>query len=142
MFACLVASATVAYPPAAPNAISRVSPAVQGDDLQITWGSWSAMDAATGKILWQTADPNPGIDFGAVSVANGVVYAGSQYSSGFMYALDAATGKIHWSFQSGGSIEDGPSIVGNFVYWGSGYRIGTNNNKAYAFSIPNPAQRN
>jgi polyvinyl alcohol dehydrogenase (cytochrome) len=24
---------------------------------QITWGSWSALDVATGKILWQTADP-------------------------------------------------------------------------------------
>jgi polyvinyl alcohol dehydrogenase (cytochrome) len=47
---------------------------------QISWGSsWSALDAQTGRILWQTADPTPGsIDFGAVSVANGVVYAGSQ----------------------------------------------------------------
>jgi polyvinyl alcohol dehydrogenase (cytochrome) len=103
---------------------------------QISWGSWSALDAATGKILWQTADPNPGIDFGAVSVANGVVYAGSQYSSGYMYALDAKTGKILWSFASGGSVDDGPSIVGRFVYWGSGYRIGTNNDKLYAFTVP------
>jgi polyvinyl alcohol dehydrogenase (cytochrome) len=104
---------------------------------QINWGSWSALDAKTGKILWQTADPTPGsIDFGAVSVANGVVYAGSQGAPGFMYALDAATGKILWSFASGGSVVDGPSIVGGFVYWGSGYRIGTDNNKLYAFTIP------
>jgi polyvinyl alcohol dehydrogenase (cytochrome) len=102
---------------------------------QISSGSWSALDASTGKILWQTADPNPGIDFGAVSAANGVVFAGSQYSSGYMYALDAATGKILWSFASGGSVDDGPSIVGPFVYWGSGYRIGTNNNKLYAFKV-------
>src|ERR1700741_4798437 len=27
---------------------------------QITWGAWSALDVATGKILWQTADPTPG----------------------------------------------------------------------------------
>jgi polyvinyl alcohol dehydrogenase (cytochrome) len=104
---------------------------------QINWGSWSALDAKTGKILWQTADPTPGsIDFGAVSVANGVVYAGSQGAPGFMYALDAATGTILWSFVSGGSVIDGPSIVGGFVYWGSGYHIGTNNNKLYAFAIP------
>lgn len=103
--------------------------------MQITWGSWSALDASTGEILWQTADPNPGIDFGAVSAANGVVYAGSQFSAGYMYALDAATGKILWSFQSGGSIDDGPSIVGNFVYWGSGYKIGANNNKVFAFTV-------
>jgi polyvinyl alcohol dehydrogenase (cytochrome) len=43
---------------------------------QINWGSWSALDAATGKILWQTADPVPGsFDIGSVSEANGVVYA-------------------------------------------------------------------
>src|SRR5258708_3734618 len=43
---------------------------------RITWGSWSALDVATGKILWQTADPTAGtIDPGSVSVANGVMYA-------------------------------------------------------------------
>jgi polyvinyl alcohol dehydrogenase (cytochrome) len=103
----------------------------------INWGSWSALDVATGKILWQTADPTSGsIDFGAVSVANGVVYAGSQGSPGYMYALDAATGKILWSYASGGSVIDGPSIVDGVVYWGSGYRIGTHNKKLYAFSVP------
>jgi len=105
--------------------------------IQTTGGLWSALDAKTGKILWQTADPTPGsIDFGAVSVANGVVYAGSQGAPGFMYALDAATGEILWSFVSGGSVIDGPSIADGFVYWGSGYHIGTNNNKLYAFAIP------
>lgn len=113
----------------------HVSYALIPSGAHIASGSWSALDAATGKILWQTADPNPGIDFGAVSAANGVVYAGSQFSSGYMYALDAATGKILWSFKSGGSVDDGPSIVGNFVYWGSGYKIGTNNNKVYAFTV-------
>ena len=105
--------------------------------IQTTGGLWSALDAKTGKILWQTADPTPGsMDFGAVSVANGVVYAGSQGAPGFMYALDAATGEILWSFVSGGSVIDGPSIADGFVYWGSGYHIGTNNNKLYAFAIP------
>lgn len=102
----------------------------------IDYGSWSALDAATVKILWQTADPAPGSeDFGAVSVANGVVYAGSQGSPGYMYGLDAQTGKILWSFASGGSVIDGPSIVNGFVYWGSGYKIGTHNNKLYAFTV-------
>jgi len=37
---------------------------------QITWGAWSALDVATGNILWQTADPTVGsIDTGSVSVA-------------------------------------------------------------------------
>jgi polyvinyl alcohol dehydrogenase (cytochrome) len=45
---------------------------------QITWGAWTALDIKTGRILWQTADPTTGsIDRGSVSVANGVMYAGS-----------------------------------------------------------------
>jgi polyvinyl alcohol dehydrogenase (cytochrome) len=101
---------------------------------KITWGSWSALDVATGKILWQTADPTVGaLDLGSVSVANSVMYAGS--NSGQMYALDTMTGEILWNFASGGSVIDGPSIVDGVVYWGSGYRIGTGNNKVYAFAL-------
>jgi len=103
----------------------------------ITWGAWSALDVATGKILWQTADPTVGtIDTGSVSVANGVMYAGSY--SGQMYALDTRTGTILWNFASGGSVIDGPSIVDGTLYWGSGYRNippGIGNNKVYAFTL-------
>ena len=48
------------------------------------WGSFAALDPATGQILWQTSDPSGGNDLGAVSVSNGVVYGGSM--SGHMYA--------------------------------------------------------
>src|ERR1700758_1567483 len=105
-------------------------------EQQITWGAWSALDVATGKILWQTADPIAGsIDRGSVSVANGVMYAGS--NSGQMYALDTKTGDILWNFASGGSVIDGPSIVDGSLYWGSGYKEirGTGNNKVYAFTL-------
>jgi polyvinyl alcohol dehydrogenase (cytochrome) len=103
---------------------------------QITWGAWSALDVATGNILWQTADPTAGtIDRGSVSVANGVMYAGS--NSGQMYALDATNGNILWSFASGGTVIDGPSIVDSTLYWGSGYReiAGTGNEKVFAFTL-------
>jgi len=90
-----------------------------------------------GEIEWQTADPSSGaIDTGAVSVANGVVYAGSY--SGIMYAMDSSTGKILWSLDSGGSVVDGPSIADGVVYWGSGYShipTGKGNNKLSVFSL-------
>jgi polyvinyl alcohol dehydrogenase (cytochrome) len=110
---------------------------------QITWGSWSALDVATGDILWQTADPTAGAtDTGSVSVANGVMYAGS--NSGQMYALDTRTGNILWNFASGGSVIDGPSIVDGILYWGSGYRNippGIGNNKVYAFTLAGAKDR-
>jgi polyvinyl alcohol dehydrogenase (cytochrome) len=110
--------------------------------LSGTSGGWSALDAATGAILWQTADPTGGIDPGAVSAANGVVYAGSLQSDPSkptFFALDAATGQIKWSFVSGGSVNSGAAISNGVVYWGSGYRnfgLGSPNNKFYAFQLP------
>jgi polyvinyl alcohol dehydrogenase (cytochrome) len=106
-------------------------------------GSWGAIDAETGKILWQTADPNGSIDLGAVSVANGVVYGASMGSlfapvdAPTMFAFDAANGKQLWSFTSGGSVNAGAAIANGRVYWGSGYTnlgFGGGNNKLFAFS--------
>lgn len=102
----------------------------------ITGGSWTAMNAATGAILWQTPDPQSAPDTGYVSVANGVVYADSNASTGTnMYALDASTGAVLWSFASGGEVRSGAAIVGAKIYWGSGYR-GGHNNQLYAFGLP------
>lgn len=106
----------------------------------VTWGFWSALNAATGKVLWQTPDPTQGTwDTGSVSVANGVVYAESLDTTGHMYALNAATGQILWSYASGGAVIDGPSITSGNLFWGSGYsRSLTGNNKVYDFT-PAPA---
>jgi polyvinyl alcohol dehydrogenase (cytochrome) len=82
-------------------------------------GFWGALDAATGKILWETADPSNDQDMAPVTTAGGVVFAGSM--SGMMYALDGSTGKILWSYQGQGSSNAGPAIVGHAVYWGNGY---------------------
>jgi polyvinyl alcohol dehydrogenase (cytochrome) len=113
-------------------------------------GSWAALNPATGAILWQKADPNGSVDLGPLSVANGVVYAGSMAAASLyvpgsptepsMFALDAATGNTLWSFAAGSSVNDGATIVNGVVYWGSGYsHLGipgyTGNNKFYAFSI-------
>lgn len=118
----------------------------------VTGGSWAALDAETGKILWQTADPQvetlPGLgtvgvwDLAPVTVANGVVYAGSMAklaNQDQMFALDAKTGEILWQRGAGGSVNAGPAVVRGTVYWGSGYSRsgveGSGNDKFFAFSI-------
>jgi len=123
-------------------------------DGSVTYaGMWTALDAATGAILWQTADPGlnsapliPGIPqtglgsvSGPVSAANGVMFGCSLDAQGHMYALNAATGAVLWSFASGGSCLSGAAISNGEVYWGSGYSnfgFGTANNKLYAFKLP------
>ena len=104
----------------------------------ITGGSWAALEPATGRIIWQTPDPQGAPDLASLTVANGVLYAGSMAHTGDqMYALDTSTGDILWSFPAGGSVVGGPAIVRGSVYWGSGYARtgGVGNNKFYAFSI-------
>jgi len=118
----------------------------------VTGGSWAALDARTGTILWQTPDPQvetlPGLgvvgvwDLAPVSVANGVLYAASMaklQNQNQMFALDAATGAILWHYSAGSSVNSGPAIVHGTVYWGSGYIRsgveGSGNNQLFAFSI-------
>lgn len=113
-------------------------------------GSFAALDAATGEILWQTPDPlsyepiftengpGPGflaVDSAPVTIAGEVVLGAS--FTGHMYALDAATGEVRWSFFSGGSVNGGAAVDDGVVYWGSGYaKAGTPNNKVFAFHLP------
>ncbi len=105
-----------------------------------SWGNFTAMDAATGQILWQTPDPVVGAqDLAPVTTANGVVFGCSSDPLGHMYALDAQTGAVLWSFASGGTCNSGAAVVNGTVYWGSGYSnfgVGTPNNKLYAFTVP------
>jgi polyvinyl alcohol dehydrogenase (cytochrome) len=110
-----------------------------GSTQSITWGSWAALDPVTGRVIWQTPDPNRGVDVGAVSAADGVMYAGS--SSGHMYAMNAATGSILWDYPGQGSSIAGPAIVNGVIYWGNGYArlgppIGTPSDIFYAFALP------
>ena len=114
-------------------------------------GFWGAVDIATGQLKWKTTDPTwtgNQNDNAAVSVANGVVYAGSLgggattgATAPTMFALDAATGGILWSYASGSSVASGPAIVNGVVYWGTGYGhfgIGApaRSHDFYAFTLP------
>lgn len=132
--------------------------ATDGDKIYVAnaaGGFWAALDPATGEYIWQTFDPNPFTpetfvkDIGALSVANGVVFAGSLgggsnggTTNPTMFALSAKTGQILWSFASGSSVGSGPAIANGIVYWGTGYNrfgigagVGPTSNILYAFGV-------
>ncbi|GAB3986198.1 PQQ-binding-like beta-propeller repeat protein [Actinoallomurus acanthiterrae] len=102
----------------------------------IDYGSFAALDAVTGKLAWQTADPSKGHDKAPLTVADGVVYAGS--TTGHMYALNAATGRVLWDQKGQGSSLAGPAVVDGTVYWGNGYtaKWATPGTTFYAFGLP------
>jgi polyvinyl alcohol dehydrogenase (cytochrome) len=116
----------------------------------VTGGSWAALDPETGKILWQTADPQletvrgftspVGVwDLAPVSVANGVLYAASMAKTGNeFYALDAATGAILRGIPAGSAVALAVRRERNRLL-GTGYARsgveGSGNDKLFAFSI-------
>jgi polyvinyl alcohol dehydrogenase (cytochrome) len=104
----------------------------------VSGGVWSALEPATGKIIWQTGDPQNAADYAAPLVANGVVFVGSLATAGDqMYALDATTGEVIWRFAAGGSVASHPALADGRLYWGSGFGqfTGVAGNKLYVFSI-------
>ncbi len=68
-------------------------------------GGFTALDAATGKVLWQHKLPS--MDFGAATVANDVVFT-SNYA-GTIYAFDTQTGKTLWTTKAPAGINSFPA---------------------------------
>ncbi|KAL8172359.1 hypothetical protein V2J09_024163, partial [Rumex salicifolius] len=95
-----------------------------------TGGAWVAMNASTGKVLWSTPDPNNSTASGPITVANGVVFAGSTNGEGPVYAMDAESGFILWSYKTGATVFGGASVSQGCVYIGNGYKV------SYGFLTP------
>ena len=95
------------------------------------------------EFLGTSLAPPPGAyadTYGAVSVANGVMYGEDQ--AGNFIALDAATGDTLFDLSSGGTSISAPAIVDGTLYWSSGYKLlGATNNKIYALSVDRPHQQ-
>ncbi|KAH0729439.1 hypothetical protein KY289_000627 [Solanum tuberosum] len=89
-----------------------------------TAGGWVAIDANTGQILWTTANPSNETSPGPVTIANGVLLAGSVAPNGPLYTMDASNGKILWTFNTGATIYGGASISYGCVFIGHGYSVG------------------
>ena len=120
------------------NANSDRQPWTLPNGTTTTESVWSALDIATGQIIWQVTPLNKGSTSGPVTTANGVVFGGLVDPLGDTYAMNATTGAMLWRYPSGGSCLSGAAISRGVVYCGSGYSnfgFGTPNNKVYAFEV-------
>ncbi|KAK7295342.1 hypothetical protein RJT34_18249 [Clitoria ternatea] len=112
-------------------------------NMNTTAGGWVAMEISNGRVLWSTANPSNKSATGPVSVANGVVFAGSSDRMGNIYAMDAKTGEILWSYKTGASVYGGMSVNNGCIFVGHGYAVnsGTFNYSAgdsmFCFCVPN-----
>ncbi|KAL5722671.1 hypothetical protein ACHQM5_006162 [Ranunculus cassubicifolius] len=86
-------------------------------------GQWVAMEASTGKVLWSIANPKKSSAGGPVTVANGVLFAGSDDAKGSIYAIDVKNGNILWSYETGSTVHGGMSVSNGCIYVGNGYKV-------------------
>ncbi|MDX6560396.1 MAG: quinohemoprotein ethanol dehydrogenase [Gaiellales bacterium] len=70
-------------------------------------GSFTAIDATTGRIVWQKHWPES-CYASSTTTAGGLVFVGR--STGNLLAFDAKTGKKLWAFQTGAGANNGPTI--------------------------------
>jgi polyvinyl alcohol dehydrogenase (cytochrome) len=95
-----------------------------------------ALDARDGTILWETPMPAP--MFGALTVANDVVYHGT--IDGTVHALSTTDGSELWQDRPGGDIGGGFSVSGGTLYVGRGVWFFTQppmpNGGLVAYAIP------
>jgi alcohol dehydrogenase (cytochrome c) len=81
-----------------------------GSYLQSGWkdyGSVSAIDVATGKVVWKFNTPQPERG-GVTTTASGLGFAGG--GDGVLRAFDVKTGNVLWKFQTGFQIASGASV--------------------------------
>ena len=92
------------------------------------YGTVSAVDVATGRIVWQDTF-DEGLVGGSVSTAGGITFVGE--GSGLFDALDTRTGRRLWQFQTGAGVNappvafeiDGREYVA--IASGGNYQLGT-----------------
>ena len=85
-------------------------------NLKAGRGGFTAVDAATGKVLWENKLPS--MDFGAATVANDVVFT-SDYA-GTVYGFDAQSGRTLWTRKAPAGINSFPAIAGDTLLVGAG----------------------
>ena len=69
------------------------------------WGTYTAINLATGKVVWQNKVPQPMMG-GALATAGGLTFTGE--GNGKFNAFDSRTGKLLWQFQGGAGCNSAP----------------------------------
>jgi alcohol dehydrogenase (cytochrome c) len=97
--------------------------------LEEAWGAVRALDAKTGRKVWDFALPSPSWA-GVLSTAGGLVFSGS--NEGNFFALDAKTGQPLWQFQTGGDVRCGPM---SFLFGGKQHVAVAGGHALFVFAL-------
>jgi quinohemoprotein ethanol dehydrogenase len=81
--------------------------AISGISFAESKGTLTAIDATSGKTVWQKSWPEPCYS-GTVTTAGGLVFVGR--NAGQLQAYDAKSGNLLWSFQTGAGANDTATV--------------------------------
>jgi alcohol dehydrogenase (cytochrome c) len=96
-------------------------------------GRLVALDAETGRTLWDRRLPSP--NFGCATVSNDVVFTST--FDGTLYGLAAADGTVVWRTRMRAGVNACPAVVGDLVLFGAGVgRPGGPTPELVAFGLP------
>jgi outer membrane protein assembly factor BamB len=98
-----------------PTRASRFGQASGGLNFKSGTGGLTAVDVATGKVLWQHTLPSE--NFGGATVVNDVVFT-SDYA-GTIFAYDTATGNTLWTATTPAGINAFPAVDGDTLLVGA-----------------------
>ena len=96
----------------APTELPPDKPSYFGGELGTHRGEVVAINAATGKIVWDTKVP--GDPLGGATVVNDLVL--TALLDGTVVALDRGTGEITWKHAADGGINGWLAVAGNTLY--------------------------
>jgi len=96
------------------NALDRIE--LDAVDVSKGKGRLVALDARTGRILWQRRLPSP--NFGCATVANDVVFTST--FDGTVYAFDVEDGELLWRKRMRAGINACPAVAGDQLLVGAG----------------------
>ncbi len=114
----------------APSTLSPDKTAYFGGKIGTMPGEVVAIDAATGRHLWDTSIP--GDPTGGATVVNNLVITATY--QGAVVILDRRTGKILWTHQVGSAISGWLAVAGNLIVVPTG-SVGSSG-QLVAFQLP------
>jgi serine/threonine-protein kinase len=98
-----------------------------------SWASPVTPTPSPDQIVPKWAFPTGDVVDSSPTVANGVVYVGS--NDGKVYAIDANTGQQKWAFATHNIVYSSPMVVNGVVY------VGSNDGKVYALDASTGQQK-
>jgi alcohol dehydrogenase (cytochrome c) len=97
-------------------------------------GRLAALDAASGKTVWEVRLPSP--VFGCATVSNGVVFATT--FDGLVYGFDVRDGRRLWRAPLRAGINACPAVVGDMLVVGAGVPRSGGVTEVVAFGLAQP----